>query len=239
MAYTYGLFKGNRELAAIVERERVALLSGLDPKAWGRRLGPIIAGMDGQTEAYQRQELMKRFMQETTGFWELVNHLAELESKTLSIECTVDAMLLCTIVRCDAGRTENTKSVTMQMGGTGSVQVWTLSWTETVGKKVYTLRPVAPVAPIASKDVAAWKEAATEAAKKARTEATLKQAAKEVAAWKEAAAKAAARAAVREAATAAAKEHEGGAFSSTPRADMRAMRGLLAEMGALSWHVQI
>jgi hypothetical protein len=35
----------------------------------------------------------------------------------------------------------------------------------------------------------------------------------------------------------AAKEHEGGAFDSTARADMRAMRGLLAEMGALSWRV--
>jgi hypothetical protein len=234
MAYTYGLFKGNRELAAIVERERVALLSGLDPKAWGRRLGPIIAGMDGQTEAYQRQELMKRYMQETTGFWELVNQLAGLESTTLSIECTVDGMLLCTIVRCDAGRTENTKSVTMKVGGTGSVQVWTLSWTETAGKKVYTLRPVAPVAPIASEDVAAWKEATTEAAKKARAEARLKAAREEVAAWKEATAREAARAAAR---AAAAAEHEGGALSSTPRGDMRAMRGLLAEMGALSWHV--
>ncbi len=145
-------------------------------------MGPRIAGMQGQTEDYQRQELMKRFMQETTGFWEMVNHLAELESQPLSIGCKVDTVLLCTIVRCDpvtAGG--NTKRVTVTTDSRGSQYVWTLSWEEKDGKRVYAFRPENPIA---------------------------RQAA-------------------------AAKEHEGGAFDSTPRADMRAMRGLLAEMGAL------
>jgi hypothetical protein len=165
---------------ARMDKERAKACRGLDPAKWGARMGPRIKGMQGQTEDYQRQELIVEFVPRCSGFWELVNHLAELESKTLSIQCTVDTILLCTIVRCDAGGREDTKSVTMQMGGTGSVQVWTLSWEEKAGKKVYTLRPVAPIA---------------------------RQAA-------------------------AAKE-EGGAFNSTPRADMDAMRGLLAEMGAL------
>ena len=47
---------------ARMDRERAKACRGLDPAKWGSRLGPIIAGMQGQTENYQRQELMKRFM---------------------------------------------------------------------------------------------------------------------------------------------------------------------------------
>jgi hypothetical protein len=72
--------------------------------------------------------------------------------------------------------------VTVTTDSWGSQYVWTLSWAEKDGRRVYAFRPEDPIA---------------------------RQAA-------------------------AAKEHEGGAFDSRPRADMRAMRGLLAEMGGLS-----
>ena len=184
MAYTYGLVKSNATVAAEVERERKALLTGLDPKEWYGRMRTSIEEMHGQTEDYQRQELIVKFIQGSGGFWELVRRLGEGEAlgggRELKIECHVDTKLLCTVVRCGAGATESTTTVTLEMGGTGSRQEWTLSWTEKDGNKVYAFRPENPIA----------------------------------------------RRAVGKA--------EGGTFSDTKHADMHAMRGLLAEMGALS-----
>ena len=100
----------------------------------------------GETEDYQRQQLLLMFARETTGFWELVNHLEELESKALDIECTLDRNVVGTIVRCDPGASERVKTVTMKMDETGRTEFWTLSWEDKAGKRVYTFQPDVAVA---------------------------------------------------------------------------------------------
>ena len=130
---------------ARLEKERVASLTAFERKKWGTRIADFLKTCSGQSEEYQRQQVLVKFGQDSSGFWQLAKHLEELEAKPLNIEMHLDTILVGTITWCDAGATENIKKVTMEMAG--STEVWTLSWTTAdTGKKVYTFRPDVSIA---------------------------------------------------------------------------------------------
>ena len=57
----------------------------------------------GESAEYIEQNLIRTYLMDTGGFWELVRHFEDNEGNELNIECKLGRNVLCSIVRCVAG----------------------------------------------------------------------------------------------------------------------------------------
>ena len=100
----------------------------------------------GESAEYIEQNLIRTYLMDTGGFWELVRHFEDNEGNELNIECKLGRNVLCSIVRCVAGEEAQCKTLTLEMGD-GRRQDWRLAY-EDKGKAEleYRLSPVGAIA---------------------------------------------------------------------------------------------
>ena len=111
---------------------------------WGAKVGMWVTRWKnmGESDEYIQQNLILMFLKTTVGFWDLVRHFEDNESKKLNIECKLDMNHLCSIVWCEPGGQVNCKTMTLAMG-VGRRQQWRLTY-EDKGKTelVYEIAPL-------------------------------------------------------------------------------------------------